>query len=249
MFMLDINNYNYNGKNLKSPLTYNKLKGIMFFLPISYSRASDIISGLEVVPIRILPQKALLGLTVFDFIDSPVGPYRELALTIPVALNNLYKPNIIPLLFPKALSKHFALYTIMLGMNTLHGQKHASEIFGYPVYKNLLDIDFNFDGGVVSVKIKDNGSDVLIFKNNVNKNFKEHERVYQTIFRVGEDTRLVDLSASTVESATYMDRLNNLQLGKSSIANKINNLEPSMFSLQTSFYKNAIETLTKSENI
>ena len=221
----------------------------MFFLPVSYSRAYEITNKDGVSPIRISPKKALLGLTFFDFIDCPVGPYREIALTIPVSLNYRYKPDIVPLLFQKSLSKYFALYTIMLGMNTLHGQKHANKIFGYPVYNNLLNIDFVYNNRDINVSVRDNGNDILIFKNNINKKFKKYKRSYQTIFHADDGVKLVNLSATTVESSTYMDKLTNFQLGEHSIANKIKDLEPSMFSLQTSFYQNAVETLSNPENI
>ena len=246
--MTYINNYNYQGRNINPPLTYPKLQGVMFFLPISYSRACELI-GKEISPIRISPQKALLGLTIFDFIDSPVGPYREMALTIPVSLNNPFKPSFVPLIFQKTLNKYFALYTVMLGMNTLHGQKHASQIFGYPIYDDLLDIDFNFNDRYVEVTVKENGDNILTFKINVNKGFKKHERFYKTIFRTNDGMKLVNLSALTNESSTYMNRLLSFKFGKHDIANKIIALEPLMFSLQTSFYKNAVETLSNPKDI
>src|SRR3989344_1959526 len=243
--MSPTNSYIYNGRLLSPPLTYHELKGVMLFLPISYFRASEIIRNKKILPIRISPRHALLGITVFDFIDCPVGPYRELALTVPVSTKNYpYGPNVLPLLFPKKLSQYFALYTILLAMSTSHGREHASQMFGYPVYKNTLDINFELTDKNISVEVEDSGIKILAFEKHINSRFSTHKRFYRTIFPADEALNLVELSASTIESSHYMHRLTNFYIGKHPISNQVMDLSPSIFSLQTSVYKKDTETLS-----
>jgi len=238
------NYYKLQDKILRPPLTYDNFRGVMFFLPISYSSALEVVANRNILPIRISPKRALLGLTVFDFVDCQIGPYRELALTIPVSINNPLMPKLLPLLFPNSLHKYLGLYTIMLAMNTIPGQKHASQMFGYPVYKNILDIEFNLSDNNVEVEIKEQNTKIVSFKENINNKYKTKNRFYHTIFQSDNVIKQVDLSATAQESSSYLRHLTNFHIGEHSISNKIKHLNPSMLSLETIVYKSAKETLS-----
>ena len=86
-------------KSIDIPVVYPDTGAVMAFFPIAIAKAHEYIKTKRFKPVSILGGKSLAGITVFDYRDSPVGPYREMALSIPVTLDSIISIPFLPLFF------------------------------------------------------------------------------------------------------------------------------------------------------
>lgn len=150
---------------------------------ISSKKAREIIKSDSIEPNLIYPGCALLVITIFEFLESPVGPYKELVYSIPVS----YKPKInfflFPLIFPN-LFKNSGVHVIDVIQSTSIAVRHGDILTGYPHNKKL--IDFTFPKNIEdykSISINSNGEKFLeLDYNRVSQNEKQEKSEYMTYF-------------------------------------------------------------------
>jgi hypothetical protein len=87
---------------------------------------------------------SLIGITMFDFPDSPVGPYRELVVS-------LYA---VPRLGIMEQHPHAAVYPIVVASSNREARDHAIELWHLPHFMEDIDITFTVspDGQSITSK-------------------------------------------------------------------------------------------------
>ena len=114
---------------------------IMGIFTIATKEAKRILATSIFSPVEIYYGRSLLGVTIFNYLDSPVGPYNELALSIPSLVNSKFSIPLFPLLLRNIL-KNFGFFTIFLAMNKEVAKEHGEKVFGYPHYEDKIEICF-----------------------------------------------------------------------------------------------------------
>ena len=223
------------GKTVNIPAIY-KGRGLTAVFPISYKKATDLIHSKDLKPARLSFTKALLSITAFDFSESPIGPYTELAYAIPV----LYKPKLnIPLL-PALLNKHwkgFGYYVLDLMQSTEIAIEHGNQLTGYPHNNNLIDVRFVKNHSTLKIVASDKFGDIINIQGLVTESYKNVFQTYATYFEKNG-------SFSEIQMDVYGDETKmrdvNLQFGKSKLAD-IASAVVSTRPVQASYYPHVIE--------
>lgn len=117
-------------------------------------------TGLE--PALTLGQQTLVSLVMFDFVQTSIGPYRTLVLSVPVWRESGFRPRS-PWreLFVAADHRHMGFYTLCAPSNTLASTTSGRELWGLP--KTLSRIDFMLDGARMGCRVSNGVQPVAEF--------------------------------------------------------------------------------------
>lgn len=107
----------------------------IFELPTEVARKM-LPRGIE--PVEIHHGTSILGMTLFDFTDSPLGPYQELVLSLYVA----------PRLGIMEQHPHGAVYPVVVASSSQEARDHAIDLWHLPHFNEDIYIEFTeYPGG------------------------------------------------------------------------------------------------------
>lgn len=229
-------------KIIEIPVKYSNVEALMAFFPISIVEAKKLLRTKRLKPISILNKKCLLGITIFDYVESPVGPYRELALSIPIMFDSKISIPILPLIVD-SLFKQFGFYTIILAMDSNIAREHSEKIFDYPTYTKNIEIDIKKNEDDISVISKERNETIIHLKMDINKKFKIAAKNFDTYFI--KDNKIMKVVMNTAafmsESMKKEDLI--LNLGNHEISRIIKGLKIQSHPIRVVYYRKAIEIL------
>jgi len=93
----------------------------------------------------------IFSVTAFDFVDSEVGPYQEIVLSVIVP----------PLVKPGAKFPKSAFFPFLLGTSTPASREHAIERWHLPHYMQDISVDFHEDGGRLGIHVHEKERPIL----------------------------------------------------------------------------------------
>lgn len=131
-----------------SRYAFRRSLGAFFFAKAEFVR-TWLPRGLT--PFEMCPGHALLAITAFDFIESEVGPYGELVVSVLVA----------PFASRGDELPHAASYPVMLATTTAQSRAHASEQWYLPRHERCMEMHFVEQNGRRTVHVLDAGEQVL----------------------------------------------------------------------------------------
>ncbi len=235
---------NVDGTNIDVPAVYDKVSATMSFFPISYKKAKHLINNERVFPVKIFPGIAIFAITVFDYKDSPAGPYREIALSIPSTIDK--EIPLLPLL-ADSLFGSFGFYSLLLFMDTDMGIKHSNKVYGYPVYDKKVTIDIDDNEAFFKVDAHEGGAKILSIKT---KKFKKYNlmknKLYNTFFMTGNELRKVEMTVDAFLAEKNLGNGCECSFGNHEITDKyIKGLLISDKPLKYMHYSNATEILSQ----
>lgn len=103
------------------------------------------------IPLESHPGLAVLGVTVFDFDESEVGPYQELVASI-----------VVPAWAPRGESlPHAAFFPVLLATSTQASRLHAAERWRLPKLDRCLTIELDRTSDERVAIVRDQGQTVL----------------------------------------------------------------------------------------
>ena len=97
---------------------------------------------------------SILTVTAFEFHDSAVGPYREIALSVIVAPRIQHGEPM-----PRA-----AMFPFLVGTSTPEARAHGIEVWHLPHLPNDLDVRFDRTEGGVTVTAAEGGRPILTMR-------------------------------------------------------------------------------------
>lgn len=241
---IDEGNIKVSDINIALPVKYTNLEAYMFFFPCYLDKVFSMIDSNRISPVKLGLNRGVLGITIFDYLECPVGPYREVALSVPVLLDSKLNIPLMPLVFESIL-KNFGFFTILLAMDTQLGIQHSKEVFGYNTFPSVLDIDIIKDDGFVRSNVKHKNDHILSFEMKIKNKFKYRERDYHTFIKDGNDINDVKMNIASLVASSIMPKSFTVNFGNHQISNILNNLLTSNNPLEVLHYKKAIEILHK----
>ena len=114
-------------------------------------------------PLEILPGKALVAIHCMEYLDTDIGPYNEVSLSIPLRVGRSALPSPL-LLLRSVLPRSYHAYIKELPVNTEVALYGGLDIFNYPKYR--ADISFRETAAhrVCTVRDRDSLDLVLEFE-------------------------------------------------------------------------------------
>lgn len=237
---------NVEGIPIKVPVAYEDVSALMLFFPANYTKIQNIIRSERITPVKIFGNTCLLGLTIFDYIKCEVGPYRELALSVPVMLDTKFTPPVLPLVFD-SFFKNFGFFTNLLAMNTDIARAHSEDIFGYPTYNKKIKINPSSSENYMNVVVSDGPKQIMEITATKPKRYKKlGKKIYNTYFAQGNDLYKVEMAANALVANSFSNKNCLYKFSDHEICDKyINKLLLSDKPLQKVYYKQAVEVLSE----
>jgi hypothetical protein len=133
-------------------------------------------------PVELHHGSSVLSATVFDFVASEVGAYRELVLSVVV----------MPLLRPGGQLPKSALYPYLLATNTQASREHAIETWHLPHWMEDADITVDRKDGLITSSISVKGmpvADLAVAEHS----WKPVSHLYQSFMREGDERFVADI--------------------------------------------------------
>lgn len=241
--------HSVDGIGIDIPMIYGDASSVMYFMLVDTKKVMNFIHDKRVKPIPLFKNKALLAINVFEYRESAVGAFNEFTFSVPIMMDGKFNIPILPLIFDQSFSK-LGFYVIQLGASNDLGRKHIEDIWGYPTYKNNLDISIVNKNGRVTSIIKENDDNILTISENLpkNQNFNLKRKKFNTYFSHGKELRRVELHTFLSEKMWTGGRDFEIKIGNHEIGDILSVLGVGK-KIATVFYPNAIEIAGKAISV
>lgn len=165
------------GHTIDLPLTY-QCEAINLAFSISTAAAKEAIACPQLKPLEIFPSRCLLVVTLFNFSETPVGPYTE--ITYSIAAN--YNKTTIPFFsfLSQIISADLSFYVYTIAQSTEIAIKHGNTINGYPHFSELISSEYGARENELSVKVECGGEKVLSLDLIKPKKMKHKDELFTT---------------------------------------------------------------------
>lgn len=234
---------------MKFPLIYNSPESLMLGIIVNKSDILKILPSKQFKPLSIIPNKTLLCITFFNYSDSIVGPYREIAISVPVIKNGGFNLPVLPIFFPKLFSS-FGFYALKLLMSSRDACTHSEEIFGYNTSNKLIDFKIKKLGEKVEICVyePDTNRVVLTLQTVIPRKFKESNIEFRTYTNDNLHVdKKINLVAKAIECSRFLPTNITLNVENSFFELPIRSNEASNNVLFITFYREIEEKLGKPE--
>lgn len=148
-----------NGQPIKVPVFYYDGTAMTAIFPARLSRLRAALPDPRITPARLAPGVGVVGITCFEYRDTDLGPYNELAISI--ILNEPYfRPNLPGRALLSALHRRqFDAWVQHLPVTTEISCAAGIEYYNYP--KFVSAIDFSEEHGRRTCRLADGGEPIL----------------------------------------------------------------------------------------
>jgi hypothetical protein len=139
------------------PIVYRDVEALTAFFPFPVRNAVNALpAGSGLVPVLAWRGHAVLVLACFDYKDSGVGSYGEVAIAILASTRRL--PPLVPALIERYL-ENVGLYVVHLPVTTELAYRAGRELWNYP--KFVADICFRTEGDRRVCELSEGGRSIL----------------------------------------------------------------------------------------
>lgn len=146
------------GQKVKLPIFYREARAFGALFPANVFELKKLLPDPRFSPAQLFPGVGAVALVCFEYRDTDIGPYNELAFTI--LLNN---PRMLPIpgcnLLRQLVQSAFHAYVFHLPVTTETALRWGVDFSGFP--KFLASIDFEDTDGATSCELKENGELIL----------------------------------------------------------------------------------------
>jgi hypothetical protein len=126
--------------NVELPIIYRKTRAWMTAFPCSTEAAKALLPDPALRPIEIWPGTSALGVAVYDYVDTSVGPYGEVGLAIPCRYRRSTAVPLLPLLAERWLDD-VGHWVELLPVTTEIANYGGRTFWGYPKFVAEITID------------------------------------------------------------------------------------------------------------
>jgi len=146
------------GQQIELPILYYDLRCITSIFTAKTSRLRKLLPHPNFKPIEMWPGTGMLGITAFEYHDTSIGPYNEVAITIPIRFPPRFVfPGIAAVSMMR--TNVFHVYIHHLPVTTEIALKAGVQFWNYP--KFLAEITFQDNDENLEVTLKENDSLIL----------------------------------------------------------------------------------------
>lgn len=236
---------NVEGIQVKVPVLYEELSASLLFFLADEKKIREFIDNERVSPVKISNGTCLFALTVFDYTKCPTGPYKELALSVPVVIDAKFPVPVLPLVF-ESFFKNYGFYTNLLAMNTEIARIHSEKIFGYPTYNENLKIDLFNQDGLLKINVAKEAEQILSITTKAPGHYKKMRgKNYNTFFKKNDKLCKVEMTVDATVSSSLFNNDSICVFSNHEICDRyINKFLLSNKPLYQMHYKQAVEVLS-----
>jgi len=228
------------GKMMGVPFSYADASAFMVFFPISLKKARELVKDERLKPVGVFGDMGIVGITIFNYRDCPVGSFGEFTISIPVMVKSKINLPLLPLIFDNKFKK-MGFHVLLLGVNSNIAREHIIKIFGYPTLDKNIDIILEEKDGYLSAGLQDGGNEILSFKKSIPKRFRVVKRKFNTLFEMKDDIYKVKLDTVLLMSKSSEKKDLDFKISDHEITDVLKSLNIKNKPLQSIYYRKAVE--------
>jgi len=216
------------GEAVEFPVLYYDFRSITCFFTAKTSQVKKLLPHPNFKPIEIWPRTSMLIISAFEYLDTSIGPYNEIAIAVPVAFPPRFMiPGLATISMLRKNAPH--IYIHQLPVTTEIALKGGVHFYNYP--KFLAQITFQDQGENLVVSLKENDNLILnMFTKKLATKRSDHFQVHTYSIRENVVMHtLVEQWAPSYGRAVMGD-IARLELGKHRISEELAGLNISMAS-------------------
>ncbi len=212
------------GGSCAVPILYREVFAVAGIFLAPTLKLRDLLPTSKLVPAEVMPGKGLLAVMAFDYRDTSIGPYRELAIAVPAR----YRPRVNPMLIPPlrmAASLSFEAFVWQLPVTTEVALHAGIDIWGYP--KFMAEIGFEEGEETVTCTLEEQGRHILSLE--VKKSLPRMKTYFDFNTYTVKDRELLFTSIrglSTSLGRSFLPGTARMTLGEHEISRKIREIAP-----------------------
>jgi hypothetical protein len=153
-------------------------------------------------PVEVVPGKALVAFTAFEYRRTDIDPYNEFSISFPITFGKKGIPGLTVL--SMMARRYFTAYVWQLPVTTEIARKGGVDYYGYP--KFLADIDFSHEGHKLVCTLSEGGEKILSLRGKKLKTCLEKVNRFKT-YSVKDGVPLVaNIYMNPIEFGKSMSR-------------------------------------------
>ncbi len=128
------------------PTIYRDAAALYAFYHVEYEHAAGLLEGTPLTPARLGRSGALAGVAAFDYRDTTIGPYREVAVGLAVVPRGVPATGstLLHLLHPRA-HRDVALHVLDMPVTSPVANAGGRELWGFPKFVTAIEVDLATD--------------------------------------------------------------------------------------------------------
>lgn len=140
------------------PVRYRDGRVVSAFYLIKSSNARRAVACSKLHPVILPGKRSIVVLTLFDYLDTSIGPYREFSIGVLVSPAPRLTTNIISAVTGAAA---LGAWILALPVTSQLACQGGIELFGYPKSLNCIDVQFTHD--TCSYSVHDDSGESVAF--------------------------------------------------------------------------------------
>lgn len=171
----------FDGQAARLPIFYYDGNAMSAVFPARLGALRRLMPDPRMVPARLAPGVGAVGVTCFEYLDTDIGPYNELAVS--VILDGVPGlPNLPGLALLSSLrNRRLHAYVWHLPVTTEIALRSGRELWGYP--KFVADIGFDQVGGRRGCRLSEHGEHILTLAGDrIEANRSEQVRLFSHLW-------------------------------------------------------------------
>jgi hypothetical protein len=153
----------WRGHKGKLPVFYQDASSMTAIFTGRTERVRELLPRPEMRPVELLPGRALVAITAFEYRRSDIDPYNELSIAFPIAYGCVPIPGLTAL--SQVLRRCFTAYVWQLPVTTEIARRTGVGLYGYP--KFIADISFERTPQSVTCALSEQGRPILTLRGRV----------------------------------------------------------------------------------
>jgi hypothetical protein len=188
-------------------------------------------------PLEVQHTRSILAITAFEFVESTVGSYNEIVLSI------IVPPRVeAGQLLPKA-----AFFPFIVGTTTDSSREHAIERWHLPHYMKALDIRLHPEDDVMEVTVADDGMKILDMTVTSHQ-FAPVRDLYNSFMVDGEDHYKVNIYMEGPH-AEHEEERGSLTLYEHAMTEGLTRTDVSSYAFREQWLRGGLQTFEELERI
>lgn len=147
----------WRGQPLLLPVFCYENRTISVLYTASTAKVRPLLPLADARLVEVFPGRCLVGLNCFQYRDTDIGPYNEVAISFLITYDRWAIPGLSAL--GPALRREITAYVWQLPVTTEIARDGGLEIYGYP--KFLADVDFHEADGRIRCSVVEEGRSIL----------------------------------------------------------------------------------------
>jgi hypothetical protein len=209
------------GETFELPILYFRDDAFALFYTVDPARIKALMPSDKLFPVTVTPKKALFGVACFNYIDTSIGPYGEVAIVAAAVYGDSRPIHLIPAI-RETYDPRFGTVVLHLPVTTTRARDGGRGIWGYT--KFVADMDFTITPEYLQCRLAEEDRHILTMRV-ARRGFAKKDYRPLSTFSV-KDKKLIQTTipqVGTVRNA-FFPRGSFLELGDHEIARPLKEL-------------------------